>query len=48
MVLDTILEHPAIVWLATPDEKVAHLTAQTRVPPADLPHVAPDKAGAAC
>jgi hypothetical protein len=39
MVLDTILGHPDIVWLATPDEKVAHLTTLTRVPLEDLPHV---------
>jgi hypothetical protein len=40
MVLDTILEHPDIVWLATPEEKVAHLTTLTRVPLEDLPHQA--------
>jgi hypothetical protein len=39
MVLDTILEHPDIVWLATPEEKVAHLTTLTRVPLEDLPHL---------
>jgi hypothetical protein len=39
MVLDTILEHPEIVWLATPEEKVAHLTTLTRVPLEDLPRV---------
>lgn len=39
MVLDAILEHPDIVWLATPEEKVAHLTTLTRVPLEDLPHV---------
>jgi hypothetical protein len=39
MVLDTILEHPDFVWLATPDEKVAHLTTLTRVPVEDLPHL---------
>jgi hypothetical protein len=39
MVLDTILEHPDIVWLATPDEKVAHLTTLTRIPLEDFPHL---------
>jgi hypothetical protein len=39
MVLDTILEHPDIVWLATPEEKVAHLTTLTRVPLEELPHL---------
>jgi hypothetical protein len=39
MVLDTILEHPDIVWLATPEEKVAHLTTLTRVALEDLPHL---------
>jgi hypothetical protein len=39
MVLDTILEHPDIVWLATPGEKVAHLTTVTRVPLEDLPRL---------
>lgn len=39
MVLDTILEHPDIVWLATPEEKVAHLTTLTGVPLEDLPQL---------
>jgi hypothetical protein len=39
MVLDIILEHPDIVWRATPEEKVAHLTTLTRVPLEDLPHL---------
>jgi len=39
MVLDTILEHPDIVWLATPEEKVAHLRTLTRIPLEDLPHL---------
>jgi len=40
MLLDAILENPQIVWLSTPDEKVAHLTALTAISPEDLPHVA--------
>jgi hypothetical protein len=39
MVLDTVLEHPDMVWLATPEEKVSHLTTLTRVPLEDLPHL---------
>jgi hypothetical protein len=39
MVLDALLEHPDIVWLATPTEKVAHLTTLTRIPLEDLPHL---------
>jgi hypothetical protein len=38
MVLDAIVEHPALVWLATPEEKAATLTALTSIEPADLPH----------
>lgn len=45
MLLDAILENPQIVWLATPEEKVAHLTTLTAISPADLPHVALATAG---
>jgi len=45
MVLDAILENPQIVWLATPEEKAAHLTALTAFSPVDLPHVAVATAG---
>ena len=40
MVLDAIVEDPDLVWLGTPDEKVAHVLALTRIAEADLPHVA--------
>ena len=40
MVLDAIVEDPDLVWLATPDEKAAHLTALTPIAPDDLPHAA--------
>jgi hypothetical protein len=39
MVLDAIVEDPDLVWLGTAEEKAAHLTALTRIAPADLPHV---------
>ena len=39
MLLDAMLASPDIVWLATPDEKVAHLTTRTKIPLEDLPHV---------
>ncbi len=39
MVLDAIVEDPDLVWLGTAEEKAAHLTALTRIEPADLPHV---------
>jgi hypothetical protein len=39
MVLDAIVEDPDLVWLATADEKAAHLTALTAIAPTDLPHV---------
>ena len=39
MVLDAIMEHPDIVWLATPEEKVAHLTTLTNIRLEDLPHL---------
>ena len=45
MLLDAILENPQIVWLSTPEEKVAHLTALTAISPHDLPHVAFATAG---
>jgi hypothetical protein len=39
MLLDAIVESPELVWLATTDEKVAHLTTLTRIEPEELPHV---------
>ena len=45
MLLDAILQNPQIVWLSTPEEKVAHLTALTAISPDDLPHVAVATAG---
>jgi hypothetical protein len=39
MLLDAIVENPELVWLATTDEKIAHLTTLTQVPPEQLPHV---------
>jgi hypothetical protein len=45
MLLDAILENPQIVWLSTPEEKAAHLTALTAISPDDLPHVAVASAG---
>ncbi len=39
MLLDAMLASPDIVWLATPDEKVAPLSTLTRIPLDDLPHV---------
>jgi hypothetical protein len=39
MVLDALMEHPDIVWLATPEEKVAHLTTLTSIRLEDLPHL---------
>jgi hypothetical protein len=38
MVLDAIVEDPDLVWLATAEDKAAHLTAITSMAPADLPH----------
>ena len=38
MALDVILENPHIIWLSTPDEKVAHVSALTRIPLAAMPH----------
>jgi hypothetical protein len=37
-VLDAIVEDPDLVWLATAEDKGAHLTAIASVAPADLPH----------
>ena len=45
MLLDAILESPQIVWLSTPEEKVAHMTALTAISPHDLPHLAVATAG---
>lgn len=39
MVLDAILKDPEIVWLATPDEKVSHVSMLTRVQPDAMPQV---------
>jgi hypothetical protein len=39
MVLDATVETPDLVWLATAEEKAAHLTALAAIDPADLPHV---------
>ena len=39
MVLDAIVEDPDLIWLGAVEEKAAHLTALTRIEPADLPHV---------
>lgn len=38
MVLDAIVEDPDLVWLATAEDKAAHLTAITSIAPSDLPH----------
>ena len=45
MLLDAILENPQIVWLSTPEEKVAHLTTLTAVSREELPHVVVAPAG---
>ena len=39
MALDALLREPDLVWLATPDEKVAHVSALTPVPLEAMPHV---------
>jgi hypothetical protein len=39
MLLDAIVESPELVWLATTEEKVVHLTTLTRIVPTQLPHV---------
>jgi hypothetical protein len=39
MVLDALVESADLVWLATPDEKVLHLTTLTMISPEQLPHV---------
>ena len=38
MVLDAIVEDADLVWLATAEDKAAHLTAITSIASADLPH----------
>jgi len=45
MLLDAILENPQIVWLSTPQEKVAHLTALTAISQDELPHAVAATAG---
>jgi len=45
MLLDAILENPEIVWLSTPEEKVAHLTTLAAISGEELPHVAIATAG---
>jgi hypothetical protein len=42
MLIDAMLASPDIVWLATSDERVAHLATLTRIPLEDLPHVTID------
>lgn len=39
MVLDAIVEDPAMIWLGTTEDKTAHLTALTSIRPEQLPHV---------
>lgn len=39
MVLDAIVEDPAMIWLGTADDKANHLTALTAIQPEDLPHL---------
>jgi hypothetical protein len=39
MVLDALVEDPDLVWLATAEEKAAHLKALTRIDQLMLPHV---------
>jgi hypothetical protein len=39
MLLDAIVEDPDLVWLATAEQKVTHITALTAIGPAELPHV---------
>jgi len=39
MILDALLKEPDLVWLATPDEKVGHVSALTRVSLEVMPHV---------
>lgn len=38
IVLDAVVEEPDLGWLATAEDKVAHLKAITSIPHADLPH----------
>lgn len=46
MVLDAILANPDIIWLATPDEKAAHVSAIGGVAPERMPHVRVRQGGA--
>lgn len=39
MIVDAIVESPELVWLATTDDKLTHLTTLTRIQEAQLPHV---------
>jgi hypothetical protein len=39
MVLDAIVETPNLVWLATAEEKTAHLTTLAAINPVDMPHL---------
>ena len=41
MMLDGVVANPELVWLATADEKRAHVTAMTPIPVDRLPHVSP-------
>jgi hypothetical protein len=41
MMLDAVLANPELIWLATEDEKRAHLMAMTPVATDKLPHVSP-------
>lgn len=41
MLLDAVVANPELIWLATADEKRAHLTAMTPIPTDRLPHVSP-------
>jgi hypothetical protein len=41
MMLDAVVANPELVWLATADEKRAHVTAMTPIPVDRLPHVSP-------
>jgi len=39
MLLDAVIAHPEVTWLATEREKVAHFTRESRLRPRDLPHL---------
>jgi hypothetical protein len=39
MLLDAVIAHPEVTWLATEREKVAHFTRDSRLRPQDLPHL---------